>query len=412
MKKKLIKLFITLTFLSVAQLLYAQEPMTLEQALEVALKNSISLKASVYEVEAVRSLKKTSFDLPKTNVTLLYGQYNSYAKNDNNITITQEIPFTAFGSNRKLLRAQLASSELKKASTENELIYQVKQIYFQLSYAKSRKALLIQQDSIFEGFLKSASLRYKTGETNLLEQTTAEVQRNEVKNQLRQNESDIAVLRTQLKTLLNSDTLPDAASELTELPYGEITDTLSPSTNPSLAYMKQQVEVAQSQKKVESGKFAPDILVGVFSQTLIGVENIDDGGLASSSERFTGFQVGLAIPLWFAPYKARVKAAEFNKKAAENNFNYYAQTLEGQRQQAYQAYLIAKNSLSYYQSSALPNAELILKQSEAGFRGGDIGYAEYLMGLRNAISIKENYLATLKDFNLSIIYMEYLSGNK
>ena len=410
MKIKLISPLILL-MLGLGNTVYGQDVLSMDQAIQAALKNNVSIQAARYDVQSQQSLKGTGFDLPKTNVSLLYGQYNSYSKNDNNVTVTQSIPFTVFGSQGKLNRANIAASQLKQQVTENELIYQLKQVYLQLTYTKARQTLLLQQDSIFEGFLKAAASRYRSGETNLLEQTTAETQRNEVKNQLRQNEAEINGLRTQLRTLINGGTLPDTGNELTEFEH-DVADSLSASQNPTLGYLNQQIEVAKSQKRLEVARFAPEILIGGFSQTLVGVENTEDGTLASSSERFTGFQVGLSIPLWFAPYKSRVRAAEFNRKAAESTYAYYSQTLEGQRQQAIMQYNVAKNSLAYYRSSALPNADLILKQSQAAFRGGEIGYAEYLMGLRNAITIKENFLATLRDFNQSIIYIEYLSGNK
>lgn len=389
------------------------EKLSLQQAIDLALKNNAGIKAALYEVAYQKQLKKTSFDLPKTDVTLLYGQYNGYAKNDNNITVSQVIPFAAFGSQGTLNRSLLAASELKKASTENELIWQVKQVYYQLAFTQAQQTLLLQQDSLFEGFYKSASLRYKSGETNLLEQATAETQRNEVKNQLRNNEASTMVLRTQLKTLLNSETLPEISdTSLKELIFKETPDTTALSANPSLAYMRQQIEVAKSKRKVEAAKFAPDLLVGFFSQTLIDAVDTESGTIASSSDRFTGFQVGVSIPLWFAPHQGRVKAADYNRQAVENNFQYYQTTLQGQLQQAAQQYSKNKNSLAYYRASAIPNADLILKQSQIAFRGGEIGYAEYLLGVRNAIRIKEGYLQTLNDYNQSIIYIEFLSGNK
>ncbi len=385
--------------------------LSIQEAIDQAIKNNRNLMAATLEVESQRQLRKTSFDLPKTDVTLLYGQYNS-TKNENNITITQSIPFTAFGSQGSLNRSLIASSELKKAATENEIIYQVKQAFYQLAFVKARHDLLLQQDSLYEGFLKSASLRYKTGETNLLEQTTAQVQSNEIKNQLRINESEIIVLRSHLKTLLNTKSLPDiAGSSLVALQFNDIPDTNALTSNPSLAYMRQQIDVARSQKKVVAAKFAPELLVGFFSQTLIGTPN-EDGSIANSRDRFTGFQVGLAIPLWFAPHQGRVKAAEFNKLAAQSNYEYYQISFQGQLQQASQQYTKNKSSLEYFNKSALPNADLILKQSQAAFRGGEIGYAEYLLSLRNAIGIKESYLKTLNDYNQSIFYIEYLSGNK
>jgi heavy metal efflux system protein len=389
---------------------FAQNPVTLEEAVQAALKNNISLRAAGFEVESKRNLKGTAFDLPKTTVTLMSGQYNSYAKNDNNITVTQTIPFAVLGSQGNYNRATLTSSELQLEVSRNELIYQVRQVYIELSYAKARQALLQRQDSIYQGFLTAAKARYKSGETHLLEQATAGTQASEVKNQLRQNTTTINSLRIQLKTLLNSELLPDASDELRELP-SQIADSMVMERSPSLKFMNQQVEVAASRKRLEAAKFAPDIVVGAFSQTLIGVENTDKGTIASSGDRFTGFQVGLAIPLWFGPHRARVRAAESDMRAAESNYTYYRQTLNGQQQQALEQYRATRSSLDYYQSSALVNAQLILTQSQAAFRGGEINYAEYLMGLRNALSVQENYLSTLRDYNQSIIYIDYLSGN-
>lgn len=196
--------------------------------------------------------------------------------------------------------------------------------------------------------------------------------------------------------------------------FSESPDTTALAANPSLAYMRQQVEVAQSHKKVEAAKFAPDLLVGYFNQTLIGVVDTETGSgkIATSHDRFSGFQLGISIPIWFAPHQGRVKAAEFKKQEAQSNYQYFQSNLRGQLQQATEQYAKNKSSLEYYRASALPNAELILKQSQIAFRRGEIDYAVYLLGVRNAISIKEAHLQTLNDYNQSIIYIEFLSGIK
>ncbi|MEX2232416.1 MAG: TolC family protein [Cyclobacteriaceae bacterium] len=393
--------------------IFAQETFTIQDAIDLAIKQNPEIRAAAFQVEAQRQLKKTSTDLPKTDVTLLYGQYNSYTKNDNNISITQSIPFSSFGSQGKLNRSQITASELRKASTENQLIMEVKQTYYQLAYSYSLRKLLLQQDSLFEGFFRAASLRYQAGETKLLEQTTAEVQRNEAKNRLRRNESDIVVLRTQMKSLLNSSATPDIAErELKEISLSTGLDSSIISSNPSLALARQEIEVAASERKVMASKAAPDLLLGFFTQTLTGAADPETGSIANSSERFTGFQVGVALPIWFGPHQGRVRAAEYKKKVAESNYATQRLNLDSQLEQAIQTFQRNKNSLEYYRSSALPNADLILKQSQAGFRGGDIGYTEYLLGVRNVISIREGYLQTLNEFNQSIVYIEFLSGNK
>ncbi len=409
------KYFLATLFLLMTLIGKSQQLLTLEQAIESALQKNEGVQAARYNIESQKALKKTGFDLPKTNVSLLYGQYNSYAKNDNNLTVTQTIPFTAFGSQGALNRSLVASSELKKAATENELIFQVKQVYYQLAFLRAKQKLLEQQDSIYGGFLKAASLRYKTGEANLLEQATAESQRNEVRNLLSKNQADQLVIRNQLKTLINSEELPDITdAELNQISFSNTPDSVAVQANPSARYMQQQMQVAKNEKKVEAAKAAPEVMLGFFTQTLIGIQDTESGSgaIASSSDRFTGFQVGLSIPLWFVPQQGRVKAAEYNRQAAESNYQYYHKTLQGQYQQAMQEYTKNKNSLEYYTTSALPNAELILKQTLLAFSNGEIGYAEYLLGVQKAIAIKEGHLQTLNDYNQSIIYIEFLSGNK
>lgn len=409
MKIKLIALFILV--LGAGTNSFAQQSLTLDQTIQTALKNNLSLRAAEFDVQSQRSLKGTAFDLPKTSVTLMKGQYNSNEKGDNNLSVTQTIPFTALGSQGRYNRSLLASSKLQLSVTRNELIYQIRQVYLELTYTKARQKLLLRQDSIYEGFLKAAGARYKSGETNMLEQATAETQLNEVKNQIRQNTAKVSSLQSQLRALLNTDVMPDAADELSEFHSGAA-DSLLLTNNPSLQYMNQQIEVAGSLKKLEAARFAPDIVVGAFSQTLIGTAHTETGVIATNSDRFTGFQVGLAIPLWFGPHLSRVRAAQFNKQAAESNYAYFRQTLESQQQQALNQYEAARNSLTYYKSSALVNAELILTQSQVAFQGGEITYTEYLIALRSAVSVNENYLTTLWDYNKSIIYIEYLSGNQ
>lgn len=385
---------------------------TINEAIDVALRNNPSIRAAAGNVAAQRELKRTGFDLPKTEVILMRGQYNSYAKDDNNISIMQTLPFTAFGSQGSLNRAQLTAAELAKIKSEHELIYSVRQVYYQLLYLKARRNILLQQDSLFEGFYKSSSLRFRTGETNLLEQATAESQRNESKNAIFQIEADILVLREQLKALLNSTTLPDTPDEDLRAITFEVADTVSARSNPALAVSRQEVVVADASRKVTAARFAPDLLVGYFNQTLIGAVDPVSGEIATKSDRFSGFQVGLAIPLWFVPHQARVKAARYATEVAQQQYENQQLIVRTDLHRALREYEKNKRSLEYYEQTGLPNSLLIIKQAKTAFREGEAGYMEYLLGIKNAIQIQENYLRTLNDFNQTIILLQFLTGNE
>lgn len=388
--------------------------LTLQQAIDGALKNNASIKAGNYEIDYSKALKKTSTDIGKTNVSLTHGQYNSI-KTDNNITVSQSIPFpTLFSSQSQLNKANVKGSELKLQVTQNELINQVKSVYHYLEFLQAERSLLMSQDSIYTSFSNAANSRFKAGESNLLEKTTAETQLMEVKNLLAQNQSNTLIYQSQLQSLMNSK-VPVQIENKT-IGKRELTipnDSIAYSQNPYLLYLKQQIEISQKQKKVETAKVLPDFTVGYFNQSLIGYQNINGTDqYFGASNRFSGFQVGVSIPLWFVPQTAKVKAAGLNQKAIESNVEQYQTNVQSQYSQYLQEYLQDKNTLEYFEKSALLNADLIIKQADKGFKNGEIGYVEYLQGIKNALTIKSNYLNSLNQYNQSIIKLEFLLGKK
>ena len=389
-----------------------QNTVTLEEAIQQTLRGNKNIEAASLDIEYQRQIKRTATDVGKTNVMYMQGQYNSYVKTDNNITISQSIPFpTVFTSQNALDKSLVKGAEFRKAVTENELVYQVKQVYHRLLYLMAREALLEQQDSIYTSFVKATDLRYRTGETRMLEKTTAETQRNEVLNQLAQNQADIRIYQQQLAVLMNrSHPVAIASAELSERKLGLPLDSVSISQNPNMAYLKQLKEIAANEKKVASAKVLPDLSIGYFNQTLIGTPVYASGELATKSDRFQGFQVGLAIPLWFGPQSAKVKAAAIHRQKAQTQFELSQTAMQAQWQQGAQEYIKNKSSVNFYQSAALANAALILKQSDIAFRNGEIDYTEYWLAVRNAMQIRENYLNSLNSLNQSVIHLEFLAG--
>lgn len=408
----IIILLISLPVLSNAQT--TTSGITVQQAIDEALKNNASVKAANYEVGYSQMLKRTATDVGKTNVSLTYGQFNSL-NTDNNITVTQSIPFpTLFTSQVKLGNAVIKSSELKLQVTQNELINQVKSAYYYLEYLQAERKLLMSQDSIYTSFSKASELRFKTGESNLLEKTTAETQLMEAHNLLAQNQSNIQIYQSQLQVLMNTkNPVQISRDNITKLDLVIPTDSTSFNQNPLLAYLKQQIEISDKQKKVEAAKVLPDFTIGYFNQSLVGYQNNNGNDqYFDASKRFTGIQVGVAIPLWFVPQTAKVKAANINQQIVQSNYEQYQVNIQGQYNQVIQEFLKDKNTISYYEKNALPNADLIIKQADKGFKSGEIGYVEYLQALKNALAIKNNYLQSLNQYNQSVITLEFLLGKK
>lgn len=387
---------------------------SLQQAIDGALKNNASVKAGNFEIDYSKALKKTSTDIGKTNVSLMYGQYNSI-NTDNNISVSQSIPFpTLFSSQSQLNKANIKGSELKLQLTQNELVNQVKSVYHYLEYLQAERNLLLSQDSIYTSFANASNSRFKAGENTLLEKTTAETQLMEIKNLLTQNQSNVLIYQSQLQALMNSKVpVQIEQKQIAKLELNLPSDSTAYAQNPYLLYMKQQIEISNKQKKVETAKVLPEFTLGYFNQSLVGYQNTNGTDTYyGASKRFTGFQVGVSIPLWIVPQTAKVKAAGLNQKVMESNFEQYQTNVQNQYSQYLQEYMQDKNTLEYYEKSAIPNAELIIKQADKGFKNGEIGYVEYLQSIRTALTIKSNHLSSLNQYNQSIIKLEFLLGKK
>ncbi|MDD2285647.1 MAG: efflux RND transporter permease subunit, partial [Paludibacter sp.] len=388
------------------------KPITLQNAIQLALDSNLAVRSAAYSVDVQKALKGASWDIPKTTIEGQYGQFNSYTK-DNSFTVSQSFAFPSVYINQsKLANANVKSSEWQHKASQLEIATQVKQVYWQLAYLYSKQKLLEHQDSLYSGFLRAAELRAKSGETNRLEMITARSQSLEIKNQLQQTTADIGILNQRLQTLLNVDyALIPADTVLRRSGYVSLSDSSTVSNNPSLGYTQQQVEIARIEKNLERSRMMPDFSIGYFSQTLQGVQDVNGFPRTfGTGDRFTGIQAGIAIPLWFAPYTSKTKAAKIKQQVASTNAEYYTKSLSGSYQALLSEYGKFNNSVEFYEKQAVPEADLIIEQATRSYKAGAMDYLDYILSLNRALAIKQNYLDALNGYNQTIISIDFITG--
>ncbi|MBD1207872.1 MAG: CusA/CzcA family heavy metal efflux RND transporter [Ignavibacteria bacterium] len=385
------------------------QAISLEQAIETALKRNPTLQTGRTEIELQRALKRTATDIGKTNVSLQLGQYNSFAQ-DNNLTISQTIPFpTVFTSQAAFGEAQIHGAELKFATTRNELVFAVKSAFYQLAVLSERERLLREQDSLLAAFAKAAAKRYTTGETTQLEAGVAALQASEITATLAQTRADMLSAQTQLQTVLATGApvqilAPASLKRSLQMP----TDTTTFTRNPLYAFVKQQIAIAQAAQSVEAARVLPDISIGYFSQTLIGTQ--EGSRVFGSSDRFSGVQLGIALPLWFVPQLAKVEAAELAADIARTNAEAYRVQLSGEYAKAVQQFVKYKTNVDYYEQNALPQAAQVQKTAQQLYERGEIGYLEYSQSLARVLAVKTNYVESVAAYNHAVLTLELLAG--
>jgi len=388
-------------------------PISFAAAIDTALTNNPGLQADQYRIESEQKLKGTSFDLPKTNADFQYGRTNSFYA-DNGFTLGQSFAFPTYYVQRsRLIDENIYSQEIKKRVTKNALINEVKSVYYFIRYLQETNKILIRQDSIYKELVKATSLRFRTGESNLLEKTTATSKSLEIENQLKQNEADIQAWLKRLQILLNSAdriTIDDREAFVYQQSFA--LDNGDISSNPSLRQSKQAVEIENQKVKVAKTQALPDFNIGYVNQSLQGFYDINGANeFVGRTTRFQSFQAGISIPIWFKPHTSQIQATKLNVKAAEADYLQMQQRIQSDFIANYQAYQKLLQSHHYYTTNALPQAELILSQSNLGFRQGELSYLEYINGVNQALDYQFKYLDNLNQLNQAIISIEYLLGN-
>ncbi|WP_083535195.1 CusA/CzcA family heavy metal efflux RND transporter [Chryseobacterium kwangjuense] len=398
---------IILGFLMFGQNSKAQtRQISIDQAVEIATENNLTLQSKDLNIKSAEALRGTAKELPKLNFEAQLGQYNS-PKFDQSFALSQSIPFpTLFKARRELINENIKSRQIDKEVSANELTRQVRTYYYQIEYLQYNKSKLKELDSLYQDFIRIATVRFKAGDIKKIEINTAETQKGEINLLLKQNEVYLTNAYKNLKTLLNT-------SEDVEVPFKSgyeplrtenILDSTSVANNPTVKAFYQEMEIAEKNKNVEKSQGLPEFSLGLTSQSLIGFHTKNgQEKFYNAGDRFNSFSVGVAIPLTFGATKARMKALEYEKQAAETNAKMQEKQLSAQLENAFGQYQQDIQQYEYYVGQAIPNAEKIVKAAQLGYKTGEISYVEYLFALQTATNIQLKYLESIQQVNQSVV---------
>ncbi|HTM67326.1 MAG TPA: CusA/CzcA family heavy metal efflux RND transporter [Flavipsychrobacter sp.] len=387
--------------------IHAQTPIKLQAAIDTALKNNYSVKNEQLRSLYQRKLIKTSTEIPATSVFAEAGQINSFYT-DTRFGVSQTINFPAVYARQKtLLKQEFTRSNMAIAVKETELKKEVADTYNALSYLLEKKKLLVVVDSIYTEFLNKVNLRFQSGESNVLEQATAQNQQGQIAIQLQQLQQDIEVAQLQFQLLLNTPIAfkpfqDDFKRTMTDLSISNIEQ------NPHIQLLQQEKQIATANTRLQKSKLLPDLTVGYNNTSIQGVGANDK--YYNKSTRFQSVQMGVGIPLLYGAQKARIGASQVNEAIADNSYYSALQILQKKTKEAlleYQKYL---QTVNWYEQTALKTAETISSTANHQFVNGDIDYLQWVILTNQAVTIKSQYLDAIKNLNDAVHQLNYLNN--
>jgi cobalt-zinc-cadmium resistance protein CzcA len=388
----------------------AQEKIGLQAAIDTALKNNRAVKNEQLKSEYQQKLIKTSANIPQATLSSEFGQINSIYS-DTRFGLSQSFSFpTVYSNQKKLLNEEWKASVLSISLKEADIRRTVTQIFYSILILKEKEKLLIQADSIYSGFLNKAELRFKTGESNILERATAKTQRGGIFLQLKSLQEEIEIAKLQFQLVLNTGikTEPEAIGSKINLSNSKDRPILA--EHPLLKMSDQQKLIASANSKLEKSRFLPELNLGYFNSSIKGTGANDV--YYPSSKRFGAAYIGIGIPVFTSSQKAKVNASALSEKIAENNYQTQLSSLETYYQSARSQYETYLGALTYYEETSIPEANIIRQTADKQFINGEINYLEWVMLNNQAIVIKNNHLDIIKLLNESIINLNYLNSKE
>lgn len=386
---------------------------TLPQILELAYKNNQLLNAKTMEIQAWQIRKGAYSILPKTTFNAALGQLNSI-KYDNNFSVTQEIPNPGLMKAKKNLAEEFINASIQRLSiSKQELTYNVRQSYYQIKYLQAAIQVFEREDSLLRQFVRVAGLKFKTGDSNLLEKTTAETKQLQLQQVLQQTINQIEIEKTKLQYWLNSQYKPSIEEgSFQVIPMAPLVDSTSVRDSPALVYAQQQIALLETERKVKKAEAGPDFSIGYFIQSFSGTQVVDGQPIVyNATPRFQGTELGVSIPLLGRKgYRANVNAADIQIQVQQRESDFLQAQLHSQLQQYLQQQRFWSENVEYYRQVAIPNAKSIITNATRGYQSGDIGYVEYAQALQTNLEIQKMYLEAINNLNQTIISIQFITN--
>ena len=155
----------------------------------------------------------------------------------------------------------------------------------------------------------------------------------------------------------------------------------------------------------------PDLTIG-YNQQLV-ISGFNPAGIDRSyspGTRIAGIQLGVALPVFNGANRSRVKAEKLSGQIAQTNYQNTQSQVRLQYEQEMQQYQKYRQSVDYYTSGGLKQADEQLRITQVSFNLGEIGYIEYIQNISAAVQTKLAYIEAVIRLNQSAIQLQFLRG--
>ena len=391
---------LTLISCFICHLLPAQQTVSMDEAVSIALNHHPAARNAVREEQKDILMQRQAVDFAPLQVK--YRQRNAQAGNDRFWSVTQDFGVLPEHFRRaQHYRSVTSSHQAERALKTDELIWQVKAAYMNTVYYFQRLQTMQLHNDYFETLIGLAEIRFASGSISEWAMISAGTVYAAYQSRMYIAGEELKRAETYLRQLMY---LPEriietdpSEWELYRIHPGKDPDNrLEPVKHQALD--RAQLEEAKSAVKLEKSKLFPAVHAGYINQHIEGMNN------------FHGWMAGLSVPLRAQPQRARIRQAEIDAdmKACATEYRQFAdlQYMET-LQSLLNEYFV---QISFCRENLLIEAKLTLEEVEKDFSEGCcLNFTETLTKVSNAVSAKLKHLEYISLYNQTALELEYYS---
>ncbi len=375
------------------------QELNLEQLSQLALENNSRLQSYSLKTEQAEALTKTAVSIPKTYIS--YGSdQNNIAENGyplNILSIEQVIAFpTLYSAEKRSRKIELSIAETNYELEKNQLLKELSVSYCECVLLDKKIDIYQKLDSIYSKLLAQYEKKLALNDANKLEYLNIKSKRNEIAVNLSRfkNMRDIAYDKLKMHVNTSDDfTLPDKC-EIFPMKIFQ-NDSLD-----ILSYHQLIKNYASSQIDVAKNIALPDLTLNFF----VGSNKHPD------AKSYYGFEVGLAVPLFFGSQSNTVKSAKLALKSQEKFIESETAMVNGKISELNTLLVQSSALVEQYKETELPLAEELKRTALEAYKLKEIDFLHLTNSLESALNIESGYYDALFDYNKNYLELLYFAN--
>ena len=385
-----------LLFLGILFPTHAQQTVSLEEAVTIALENHPRLKTATASIERSRASRGESWEVSPTTFNYSWGQINGETRNDNQMEITQSLGslLTPFYKNA-LVNRQVATGEYYRDLVKKEITAEVKRAWAYYQYAFHLCALYKEQIEWAGRLRKASQLRYEQGDITLLERNMSSTLVADLQTRLSQAEEELQLAARRFSWTCYSDS-PLLPMDTTLVLFPSRVAEIAPS-DIHLNYFRSVADEKKAMLRIERSRFFPELSVGYVRQKIAPLSGLDS------------WMVGISFPVLFFPQHSRVRQAKIDSYIARTEAESNIRQLNNKVEELSVALRKEGEHIRYYTTGALPEADALLKSATVQFKESETDITQFVQSLNAAREIRRGYIEAVYAYNISALELELYS---